>query len=393
MGLTRRDLMTGALGGALGAAGMYELVDRFAAAQPPPRRAPLVRGAREQHIFDAPVSGERGLRIVIPPRHHAVATARVDTGSLRGAQRDFEDRLRRVERRPGLGVTVAWGLPYFRRHVARQAQRHLPLDHRAGGRVHALVDAVRFASDPAGTVLEANDVAVLLRSDSRADIDAALRELFTTDLAPTSVRRGFVGEGLPKRMAAAAGVPGADSIPEGAQLFLGFTSTAESTMAAGKIANLETLGHSDGGPEGYFTAGTTMHLSHLSIELDAWYGRGSVLTRGRSIGAHSGALQSASRLREPHIGADGTVYAPGIPLAMRADFDTVDNPFAWRPDGAAGPPAAGLHFVSFMATSGDFHRLRTAMEQARPRLPIRATHRQNFLVPPREHRSFPLAEL
>ena len=164
-------------------------------------------------------------------------------------------------------------------------------------------------------------------------------------------------------------------------------------MAAGKIANLETLGHSDGGPDGYFTAGTTMHLSHLSIDLEAWYGRDSVLTRGRSIGAHSGALQSESRLREPHIGADGTVYPPGIPLAMRADFDTLDNPFAWRRDGAAGPPAAGLHFVSFMATSGDFHRLRAAMETARPRLPIRATHRQNFLVPPREHRSFPLAEI
>jgi hypothetical protein len=161
-------------------------------------------------------------------------------------------------------------------------------------------------------------------------------------------------------------------------------------MAAGKIANLETLGHSDGGPAGYFTAGTTMHLSHLSIDLEAWYARGSVITRGRGIGAHSAALQSESRLREPHIGADGTVYAPGIPLAMRADFDTLDNPFAWP---ARSAPAAGLHFVSFMATSGDFHRLRTAMDQARPRLPIRATHRQNFLVPPREHRSFPLAEL
>jgi hypothetical protein len=393
MSLTRRDLMTGALGGALGAAGMYELVDRLAAAQPPPRRAPLVRGAQEQHIFDAPVTAEGGLRIVVPPRHHAVATARVDAGSPRGAQRDFEERLRRVEQRPGLGVTVAWGLPYFRRHVTRQAERHLPFDHRAGGPVRALVDAVRFASDPASTVLEANDVAVLLRSDSRADLDAALEHLFTRDLAPTSIRRGFVGDGLPKRMAVAAGVPGADSIPEGAQLFLGFTSTEESTMAAGKIANLETLGHSDGGPDGYFTAGTTMHLSHLSIDLEAWYGRDSVLTRGRSIGAHSGALQSESRLREPHIGADGTVYPPGIPLAMRADFDTLDNPFAWRRDGAAGPPAAGLHFVSFMATSGDFHRLRAAMETARPRLPIRATHRQNFLVPPREHRSFPLAEI
>jgi hypothetical protein len=106
MGLTRRDLMTGALGGALGAAGMYELVDRLAVAQPAPRRAPLVRGAQEQHIVAAPVSGERGLRIVVPPRHHAVATARVDTGSPRDAQRDFE-KLKAPDRSRLSSVTVA----------------------------------------------------------------------------------------------------------------------------------------------------------------------------------------------------------------------------------------------------------------------------------------------
>jgi hypothetical protein len=72
-------------------------------------------------------------------------------------------------------------------------------------------------------------------------------------------------------------------------------------------------------------------------------------------------------------------------------------------------PAAGLHFVVFNPTSDDFHRNRLAMDGRLPdgtRLPLaprdrnqgfnavlRTTHRQNFLVPPRKHRSFPLAEL
>jgi hypothetical protein len=71
-------------------------------------------------------------------------------------------------------------------------------------------------------------------------------------------------------------------------------------------------------------------------------------------------------------------------------------------------PSAGLHFVVFNPTSDDFHRNRLAMDGVLPggKLPfaprargqgfnavLRTTHRQNFLVPPRAHRSFPLAEL
>jgi hypothetical protein len=70
---------------------------------------------------------------------------------------------------------------------------------------------------------------------------------------------------------------------------------------------------------------------------------------------------------------------------------------------------AGVHFVVFNPTSDDFHRNRLAMDGRLPdgtKLPLsprargqgfnsvlRTTHRQNFLVPPRRYRSFPLAEL
>ena len=67
----------------------------------------------------------------------------------------------------------------------------------------------------------------------------------------TSIRRGFVGGGfdgsqsLPKRMAMAAGVPGADLIPDTSQLFLGFTSTQKAGLGPPQIANFETLGYVD----------------------------------------------------------------------------------------------------------------------------------------------------
>jgi hypothetical protein len=97
----------------------------------------------------------------------------------------------------------------------------------------------------------------------------------------------------------------------------------------------------------------------------------------------------------------------------RADFNTLDNPFFWsadpQRDGMSDQPAAGVHFVVFNPTSDDFHRVRSAMDGVLPggvRLEfppsdrgqgfnsvLTTTHRQNFLVPPRRHRAFPLAEL
>jgi len=100
-------------------------------------------------------------------------------------------------------------------------------------------------------------------------------------------------------------------------------------------------------------------------------------------------------------------------VPQRADFNTLDNPFSWssRPetDAMVDQPAAGLHFVVFHPTTDDFRRVRRAMDGQMPdgtRIPLRpkdrgqginsvltTTHRQNFLVPPRRSRAFPLSEL
>ena len=74
-------------------------------------------------------------------------------------------------------------------------------------------------------------------------------------------------------MALKAGIPAASRIPDSAQLFLGFTSSQRGALGPSVIANLETLpGLTDQWPDGYFRNGTTMHVSHLYLDLERWYG-------------------------------------------------------------------------------------------------------------------------
>ena len=464
MRLTRRQLLAGGAAAGLAAGGIYELVDRLGGS---PARSPARGLTPEQHLLQAlRVVEDNGVDVVVPPLHHQLVTARVEVAERRRdlveAQRSLEDVLatldERYEQSPaGLGVTVAWGLPYFRRFVPKLADEHIPVDRRASSSkdkpVRVLLDSIRFPSDPAETILEANDVAVLLRSDHLEHIGAGSKAIFDLGVFEvTSIRKGFAGGGfdggqsLPKRMAVAAQVPGSFLIPDRAELFLGFTSTQKAGLGPPKIANVEELGYSAGG---YFTQGTHLALSHIGEDLEAWYvnfphdervattfrpglkvketvqtvpqGPEDVsdarrvqhdFARTQQIG-HAAALQTVSRLARTAVGASGAIYAPGTAIPHRADFNTLDNPFFWSAepvrDGMSDTPAPGVHFVVFNPSSDDFNRGRLAMDGVLPdgtKLPfhprdrgqgfnsiLRTTHRQNFLVPPRRHRSFPLVEL
>jgi hypothetical protein len=461
MRISRRRFLGGAAATALGGAGIYELVDRVVGtpARPVVARTNL---PREQHVFSLKSVDSEGVEVLVPPLHSEVVTAtlNVDDRDLFTAQHDLEAALRRLDAEyapdpSGLGVTVSWGMPYFSGRVPAQARLHLPFDRRADKPV--LLPSRRFPSDPNSTVLERNDVAVLLRSDVRDHIDIAHKALFD-DLKlfnVTSIRRGFAGGGfagkqsLPKKMAMAAGVPGADLIPDTSELFLGFTSTQKAGLGPRLIANHETLGYVDV-RNGYFHGGTHMHLSHITEDLEAWYlnfdfdervltafqpgmtkvkpgaqtvpqGPKDVATVGelsrkfKETGrfGHSASIQATSRLLHDVVGPDGTVYPKGTAIPQRADFNTLDNPFAFSSDHARDlfktDPVAGVHFVVFNPSGDDFERNRLAMDGVLPdgtKLQVGArsraqgfnsvlttTHRQNFLVPPRLHRSFPLAEL
>src|ERR1043166_6165379 len=148
-GLTRRRFLGGAAAAGLSAAGLYELVDRLVA--PPKRGLAATELRREQHVLAGQqvITDER-IEVIVPPLHHEVVTAKLRVDESRGAWPAGRGELggggaapgREQEPSPnGLGVTVAWGLPYFRGYVPGVAETHMPIDERASkakeiGRAH-----------------------------------------------------------------------------------------------------------------------------------------------------------------------------------------------------------------------------------------------------------------
>ncbi len=503
--LSRRRFLkgtVGTVGAALASAGIYEMIDTLA--QPPERAAfAATQPLQEQYIIQnlqiiqdngSGVNSSNGtIPVIVHPLHNHVITATLkvpaNAKALQEAQHHLESVLLGLEQQfpptpSGLGILVAWGLPYFHHYIPSLGKTssffkagtrypaYMPVDlvtsKLEGHTVYAVQDAMTFPSDqpPAGfgpVRLEQNDVAVLLRSDSLTNVMEATNAIFGTGsnqagslFKVTSTRRGFTGGGfygqqsLPSRLALAAHILGAQSIPSHAEVFLGFTTTLQANMGPGIIANLETLpGVTDQWPHGYFRQGTTMQLSHLFEDLATWYGSGpgnfstfadrvrAEFRPGLSVAkgtltvnppieseanvvqdvqtyhsyGHSGSMQPIVRQTTPTTDNYGNVYPAGTPVSTRGDFNTLDNPFHYTSDPAgnrySSQPAAGLHFIIFQATIGNFNRTRLAMDghysdktlAIAPRSHnagfnsvLFTTHRQNYMVPPRRHRSFPLAE-
>jgi hypothetical protein len=504
MNPSRRHVLqvaAGGLGASLALPGVFSRMADAIAQAPTRPAATTAPPTQEQYLLhDTPVINVDGsglhtkhgsVAVHVPPLHDHVVTAKLnvsaDPKALREAQEHLKSVLSRLEAQfpstpAGVGITIAWGLPYFRHYVPKLGKAshslkagtrypaYLPVDlptsKTKGHTVRALQDARTFPSDkpPAGfgsVRLEDNDVAVLLRSDSLANITAATNALFGTEsnqagalFTVTSIRQGFAGggfygeQGLPSKLALAAGIPGAESIPRQSPLFLGFTSTLASNIGPGNIANFETLpGLTDQWPNGYFTHGTTMHLSHLYEDLETWYkksfstypqqvhamqypgitppgGTYALQPPGQSAAqvahgikqhgsyGHSGALSVVDSTASKTTSHYGEHYPAGTTIPVRGDFNTLDNPFHYTSDPTADrysdKPAAGLHFLMFQPTIEMFNRVRLAMDGHFPgkTMPVsphsihaginsvlHTTHRQNYLVPPRRHRSFPLAEL
>ena len=174
----------------------------------------------------------------------------------------------------GLGVTVAWGLPYFRRYVPEARRRAHPgrpaRDRRRRASRSVLLDSIRFPSDPAETILEENDVAVLLRSDRLDHIADGAKALFQ-DSASSSRRASARASPAAASTAARAcrsrwrwrrRCRGAYLIPDGAELFLGFTSTQKAGL--GPPQDREPRGARLHSPGGYFAQGTHLARSRTS---------------------------------------------------------------------------------------------------------------------------------
>jgi hypothetical protein len=467
-GLTRRALLKRlGVGGAglVSARGAYAMLEELAG--PERAQAALVRRRQEQYLVDGlEVILDNGVTAIVPPIYNDVITARLTArktwtpSALQKAASRLEKALKAVEApysatAAGLTIMVGWGLPYFRSYVASPWAKRAPKDL-PGGQL-AVLDAIRFPSDPDDLVLEANHVAFKLRSDSQDILRKTERALFDDPasgayvgdlLDVTSKRIGFIGRGfggrnVGKELAVANGVPGAASIPDRSQLMMGFTSSQPAALGPNNIVSFETLPKlTDQWPGGYFAAGCAMHLSHLRLDLASWYagdyasrvgrmfsphtpvpsdpatvtlsnGPADVTSRaqldqdvsGGSVG-HNGLLQQVTRLNADVVDNYGRLRPKGTAVPIREDFNTIDNPFAWPASGL--PAAAGLHFAVHVPASRLFHTARLAMDGVLPDTNLRgtiddahnginsfmaATHRQNFLVPPRAHRSLPLAEM
>jgi hypothetical protein len=262
-------------------------------------------------------------------------------------------------------------------------------------------------------------------------------------LSVTSRRLMFTQIGLPRKVAEEQSLPYAETINPESPMWMGFSSQQVGTSGPAPITTF--LG--DGAAKlttarsgNYFDRGSIQHLSHVIQDLEQFYERPgetyvrraaemfsadpvprpgyanqfadgggpafipSVFTNplqaereaeggstfdGRPHLAHTTALQRTSRApdRKPiHIRADG----PG--------FDSLDVP-----DGSQQPK---LHFSIFVPTAAFFATMRRSQASldlaakygvSAQNLGIErfltATRRQNFLVPPRRNRAFPLVEL
>ena len=412
------------------------------------------------------------VRVAVVPLWHAMVTARLniatdDAEALRDAQRRLEVALAEIERiyplsPAGLLPQVAWGLSYFARYLPESlVDEHLPKSIREGSEGDpVLIDAIRFPRDPDDLVVEQNEVCFHFKSDFRDHVDEAIAALFSPgesvlngiaaehvfigDLVTlTSIRRGFAGRGMPRRVGMALGIPGAEKIPPGSMLFMGFTSSHVHGLAAGNLASYETVpGWTDCVPGDYLAGGANMHVAHINIKLEQWYAlahpdrlqrmfdprrtdpeevlspdqcpststfraeRDADVERYGLVG-HNEQMQFLSRVEQDTTTAYGQAIPRGTTFFLRQDFDTVENPFGFWTDGPVSAlPRAGVHFIGMGPSAQHFHLMRREMDS-----PVLAeahhlpdenvgftdflvnTHRQNYCLPPRAHRSFPMVDL
>jgi hypothetical protein len=261
-------------------------------------------------------------------------------------------------------------------------------------------------------------------------------------LVTTSSRLMFVQRGLPRQIAEMHCLPYARQINPQSPMWMGFADqqTAGSgppeitTFQGNASARLTTARAGD-----YFDNAAIMHLSHVIDDLAQFYaqpaepytervqlmfrsnpipsvGRPDQFTNGggpaildNTFQGTQDAVANAAGINTYHgehrIGHLSAVQrssraADGTPIHIRADgpgFDSLDVP-----DGSTQPK---LHFSIFVPTADLFriirlHQASLDLQQTYDVDPnhsglerfITTTRRQNFLIPPRRHRAFPLLE-
>jgi hypothetical protein len=259
----------------------------------------------------------------------------------------------------------------------------------------------------------------------------------------TSRRLMFNQRGLPRKVGEQQALPYAGSLNPQAPTWMGFVDQqvdssgppAVTTFIGNKSAKLTNARSSS-----YFAHGSVVHLSHVILDLEQFYARPKeaykqrvaymfrsdpVLSSGYTdqytngggpafignvfgspLDAEVEAAAQGTFDGQPHLGHTTSLQRSSrasdrTPIHIRVDgpgFDALDVP-----DGSSQPK---LHFSIFVPTADFFATMRR--NQASPDLVqrygvpaqnqglerfITTTRRQNYLVPPRRHRAFPLVEL
>jgi hypothetical protein len=277
------------------------------------------------------------------------------------------------------------------------------------------------------------------RLNGRANGSPDFRGLFRI----TSNRVMFQKIGLPRKVAEANHLAFAPRVNHQSPMWMGFAD--QQTDGSGPPAITTFQGNSSARlttarPGDYLANGAVQHLSHVIQDLDQFYsvpdepftervqyafrsdpiptignkdqfkdGGGPAFLKNLFLGTND-ALKNAAGIntfegkhRMGHLAAlqRSSRAADGTPIHIRMDgpgFDSLDIP-----NGTNQPK---LQFTIFVPTADFFTRMRrnqasldlvrahgVASDDNGLERFITATRRQNFLVPPRRHRSFPLLEL
>ncbi len=259
----------------------------------------------------------------------------------------------------------------------------------------------------------------------------------------TSRRLMFNQQGLPRRVAEEEGLPYAATLNPVSPMWMGFLDQQVGASGPPPVTTFAGNGSAhftNATNRNYFAKGSIMHLSHVIEDLAQFYerpgetyvrrcaamfradpvpseGYADQFTNGGGPAAiqntftGAGAAETEAQGQGTFDGARHIGHTTGlqrtsrtfnhVPLHIRADgpgFDTMDVP-----DGSSQPK---LQFSIFVPTAEFFQTMRESQASddlvERFDVPednvglerfITTTRRQNFLVPPRRHRAFPLVEL
>jgi hypothetical protein len=442
--------------------------------------------------FIAPATAVGGVQVQFGPVHTTFLTANLTRLPTKAEQTMLADALDTIETAyqfspAGVFVFVGYGLGYFGRlpgalNGGSLAATHIP---------RLTFDNNRFALEEAkpaptdvgqvgivkrkfhiGVQLGGTDVLFTIRSDDARIIKDVVKWLKgnSTTLAGqptpapqlplkwTSTRVMFSQQGLPRQVAAQDSLYYAERINDQSTMWMGFadqqtssTGPAPAVTFAGNDSSRLTTAQ----PGDYFDNAAVQHLSHVILDLEAFYARageadqaedetflervqymfrsnpppsfggggdpflngggpaflpaGFQGTNDAALGAQ-GVNTPGNAHRIGHLAAlqQSSRAADGTPLHIRMDgpgFDTLDVPDVIVRPGKTGD-VPKLQFTAFVPTADFFDTMRR--NQAALNLQaqfavdpndnglerfLTTTRRQNFLVPPRRNRAFPLLEL